>query len=126
MLERKRCYQAGNLLTDAGDERADLGFRLSMLGEIASKHRAIEQMNQNLTNSNGSLVAKTRTTVGLGMNGKVIDAIVPYGPASLVGTLQVGDTLMEIDGAPVNDLNIGALLVGEDRAGVLVRLKTRR
>jgi len=33
---------------------------------------------------------------------------------------------MEIDGAPVNDLNIGALLVGEDRAGVLVRLKTRR
>ena len=123
MLERKRCYQAGNLLTDAGDERADLGFGR---GEIASKHRAIEQMNQNLTKSNGSLVAKTRTTVGLGMNGKVIDAIVPYGPASFVGTLQVGDTLMEIDGTPVNDLNIGALLVGADRAGVLVRLKTCR
>jgi C-terminal processing protease CtpA/Prc len=106
--------------SSAGDERADLGFR----EKIASKH--IEQMNQNLTISNGSVVAKTKTTVGLGMNGKVIDAIVPYGPASFVGTLQVGDTLMEIDGTPVNDLNIGALLVGADRAGVLVRLKTRR
>ena len=114
----------GKLQTDAGNERADLGFRQGGI-QAPSKHRTIEQMNQNLT-TNGSVVAKTKTTVGLGMNGKVIDAIVPYGPASFVGTLQVGDTLMEIDGTPVNDLNIGALLVGEDRAGVLVRLKTRR
>ena len=71
-------------------------------------------------------VALTKTTVGLGMTGTVIDAIVPFGPAHMTGTLQVGDTLLEIDGTPVDDLNVGALIVGDDRVGGIVRLKTRR
>ena len=70
------------------------------------------------------IVAPTTTTVGLGLAKRVIEAIVPFGPADLVGSFRVGDTVIEVNGTLVTDDNVKDLLVGNDVAGTRVNFKT--
>ena len=75
--------------------------------------------------STGDQIAPTKTSLGLGMLGTVVDKIVPGGPAERSGTLVVGDSIIEVDGVTATEENIGVLLVGDDVENSFVSITSR-
>ena len=118
----------------AGVERMSSSFRVAAAASTArvrpeSQKEVLKQQQTQqggiIDESTGDQIAPTKTSLGLGMLGTVVDKIVPSGPADRSGTLVVGDCIIEVDGVAAKEDNIGVLLVGDDVDKTLVRITTR-
>ena len=67
------------------------------------------------------VLARARTTIGIGLQGRVIDRVTPGGPAFLSRQLDIGDEILLVDGSALQLPNsIAAALVGDDTEAVVV------
>ena len=69
---------------------------------------------------------RCHSTVGLVLRGLEVMEIVPGSPAEQSGQIKAGDMVVSVDGRPVDESTVAALIIGSDLAGTLVDLELRK
>ena len=72
--------------------------------------------------SNSGSVNGPKSTLGIVLNGTVIDFMIPGGPAHEEEVLEARDEVLEVDGISVDARTINQALKGSDDIGSMVRL----
>jgi hypothetical protein len=67
-----------------------------------------------------------RCSVGLVLNGMVIDDLVVGGPAFLTGQLEPGDVIVQANNQPITAENIHAALIGDDIPGSTITITVKK
>lgn len=114
-----------SLKSELPEQAQDSAQQAQMVAGRQDQRQAPRVQGGIIDDSTGDQIAPTKTSLGLGMLGTVVDTIVPRGPAEKSGTLVVGDCIIEVDGVTASEDNIGVLLVGDDIDKALVRITTR-
>ena len=64
--------------------------------------------------------------VGFSVVGRIVDAMKPWGPALMAENLNVGDSILQVDGKDVNDDDIGEHIAQKDSPDTVVQLSVSR
>lgn len=76
--------------------------------------------------ANSGSVNGPKSTLGIVLNGTVIDFMIPGGPAHEEEVLESRDEVLEVDGFPVDASTVNQALKGTDDIGSMVRLSVRK
>ena len=100
--------------------RSQLDGCRCMQGKVTPREREIgESLKMEMFN-------RCQSTVGLVLRGVEVMEIVPGSPAELSGQIKAGDMVVSVDGRPVDESTVAALIIGSDLAGTLVDLELRK
>ena len=64
--------------------------------------------------------------LGFSVVGRIVDAMKPWGPALMAENLNVGDSILQVDGKDVNDDDIGEHIAQKDSPDTVVQLSVSR